>query len=80
MTPPGAPPLLFQIVLALVLPGAVAAGWKFLARGWAHGVQGSELSEATLRRQRLEFRVLLAVLYSVAVVGIIIAVAKHMGQ
>jgi len=41
--------------------------FKFRAAGWAHTVQGETLSETTKKRQKLEFWVVLGLLYAIGI-------------
>jgi len=52
-----------QLLVDAIAPPILAILWLVLSRGWAHGVQGAELTERTKKRQTLEFFVVLALLY-----------------
>ena len=52
-----------QLLLDAIAPPILAVVWFVLSRGWAHAVQGSEVSERTKKRQFLSFFVVLTLLY-----------------
>ena len=58
-------PLWQQLLFLAFGPVILALIMRQLMRGWAHAVQGEELSEETKNRQRFEFWSVLIVLYVV---------------
>jgi hypothetical protein len=64
---PGASPLWEQILTVGFGPPIMAWLFKFRASGWAHTVQGETLSETTKKRQKLEFWVVLGLLYAIGI-------------
>jgi hypothetical protein len=62
---PGSLPISQLILLDLFIPPIGAVLWRFMAGGWAAGVQGGKASEETRKRQWLEFWVLLGLAYAV---------------
>ena len=56
-------PLLEQILIFVLGPPIMACLFWLKARGWAETVQGSCVSDTTKRRQKVEFWVLLLVMY-----------------
>ena len=52
-----------QLLLDAIAPPILAVLWFVFSRGWAHAVQGAEVSERTKRRQFLGLFVVLALLY-----------------
>ena len=53
-----------QLLIVVFLPPLGACLWRLMSRGWAMTVQGGRVSERTRRRQRIEFWVLLCVMYA----------------
>lgn len=53
-----------QYVVDLVAPPVLAALWWVFSRGWAAAVQDGEVSDRTRRRQRMEFFVVLSLVYA----------------
>jgi len=64
---PGAAPVWEQVAIGTIGPPAIAILFLFRARGWAWTVQGGSVSERTRRRQKIEFWILLAALYVMAI-------------
>jgi hypothetical protein len=58
-----ASPLWQQALFFLLAPPIMALLIRLLSRGWANIVQGSNVSEKTIKRQRLEFWVVLCFMY-----------------
>ena len=58
-----ASPLWQQALFFLLAPPIMALLIRLLSRGWANIVQGSNVSEKTIKRQRLEFWVVLIFMY-----------------
>ena len=56
-------PFLQQLILDAIAPPVLAVIWLGLSRGWAGVVQRGNLSEMTKDRQRVEFWIVLSVLY-----------------
>jgi hypothetical protein len=56
------------IWLLLFAPPCIACVWWLLSRGWATIVQGGSVSERTVKRQRIEFWIMLVAAYVVAVI------------
>jgi len=52
-----------QLLLDCIAPVALAALWFVFSRGWAHAVQGVEVSGQTKKRQARGFLVVLGGLY-----------------
>ena len=52
-----------QLLLDTVAPPIIATIWFVLSRGWAHAVQGAEVSKQTKKRQAIGFFVVLGLLY-----------------
>lgn len=64
-------PLTEQILIFVLGPPILAGLFWLKARGWAHTVQGENVSETTKRRQKLEFWVLLSLAYLMAVACVV---------
>jgi|HubBroStandDraft_1064217.scaffolds.fasta_scaffold663430_2 hypothetical protein len=62
---PSAAPLWEQLIILILGPPIMTALWWFAARGWALTVQGGTASSKTKRRQKVEFYVVLVVMYVV---------------
>jgi hypothetical protein len=62
---PGAAPLWEQLIILIFGPPIMAAFWWIAARGWALTVQGGTASPKTRGRQKVEFYVVLIVMYVV---------------
>lgn len=60
---PGAAPLWEQVMILVLGPPIMACLFWLKARGWANNVQGGSVGERTKNRQKLEFWVLMAVMY-----------------
>lgn len=60
---PGAAPLGEQLAILLVGPPIVAGVIWLMSRGWAIEVQGGSASERTRVRQKIEFWMVLVVMY-----------------
>ena len=55
---------LWQLILSLIVgPPIMAFLWRLMSGGFATAVQGGTRSEKTVKRQRVEFWILLVVLY-----------------
>jgi len=63
MTRPGAAPLGEQLAILIAGPPVMAALIWFMSRGWAKSVQGGVASDRTKARQKIEFWMVLAVMY-----------------
>ena len=63
MARPGAAPLPEQLAILFLGPPIMALVLKVMMRGWARTVQGATVSARTERRQKLEFWVVLVVMY-----------------
>jgi hypothetical protein len=61
----GAAPLWEQLVILILGPPIMTALWWIAARGWALAVQGGTTSRKTKKRQRVEFFVVLILMYAV---------------
>ena len=62
---------LWQLILSLIVgPPIMAFLWRLMSGGFAAAVQGGIRSEKTVKRQRVEFWIVLVVLY---VTGIAVA-------
>ena len=59
-------PLGEQIAAVLLTPPVITALWWLMSRGFASGVQGGDVTERTKKRQKIEFWVLLTVMYLIA--------------
>jgi hypothetical protein len=59
----GAHPIGEQILVDLLVPPIGACFWWAMARGWAMTVQSGNVSEATRKRQRREFLIIMALVY-----------------
>jgi hypothetical protein len=59
----GALPIGEQILLDLLVPPIGTCLWWAMARGWATTVQSGSISEATKRRQKWEFLIIMALAY-----------------
>ena len=70
-------PLPQQILLDIFLPPIVAITYRLLVFGWTYVVQGGRVSEATRRRQWLEFRAILVIMYAMAAVIFVYAHVIH---
>jgi hypothetical protein len=62
---PGAAPLWEQVITLIAGPPIMTGLWWLMSRGWAANVQGGTASEMTKRRQKMEFKILLIVMYLV---------------
>ena len=62
----GAAPLGEQVLILVIGPPVMACLVWLLSRGWASTVQGGLPSERTKRRQKVQFWVVLVVLYIMA--------------
>ena len=60
---PGSAPIGEQLAILIVGPPLMASLIWLMSRGWATSVQGGAASEKTKRRQKLEFWVVLIVMY-----------------
>ena len=58
-----ASPLWQQALFFLIAPPIMALLIRLLSRGWANIVQGGNVSEKTIKRQKLEFWVVLCFMY-----------------
>lgn len=58
-----ASPLWQQALFFLLAPPIMALLIRVLSRGWANILQGGNVSEKTMKRQRLEFWVVLIFMY-----------------
>jgi len=67
MIRPGALPLSTQIVLDLIAPPIGAALWWVLSRSWSTLVHGGSVPPKTIRRQKIEFWILLGVAYALMI-------------
>jgi hypothetical protein len=67
MTRSGAAPLGEQLAIVLLGPPIMAALVWFMSRGWALSVQAGVASDRTKRRQRVEFWMVLALMYSITI-------------
>jgi hypothetical protein len=56
-------PIAQQILLDIAAPPVLTGFWWLSSRGWAHSIQGEEISEATKSRQRRGFWIVLVTLY-----------------
>jgi hypothetical protein len=65
MSRPGAAPLWEQLAIGVFGPPIMAFILRFMMRGWAMTVQGGTVSERTERRQRIEFWVVLVLMYAI---------------
>jgi hypothetical protein len=62
---------LWELVVSLIVgPPIMAFLWRLLSGGFAAAVQGGTRNEKTIKRQRMEFWILLIVLY---LTGIVVA-------
>ena len=52
-----------QYLLDLVAPPVIAGLWWLLSRGWATAVQVGNVSDRTRQRQKVEFFIVLTLLY-----------------
>jgi len=59
----GASPLWQQLLFIILGPPVMALLVHVLSRGWAKIVQGGNVSEATRKRQKLEFWIVLCFMY-----------------
>jgi hypothetical protein len=59
------PPLLQEVIFAIVVPPIITLVWWLGSRGLALTLQGGAVSEKTRRRQKRRFWVLLALIYAV---------------
>jgi hypothetical protein len=59
----GASPLWEQVVFFIFAPPLMALLIRVLSHGWASIVQSGKVSEATRKRQRVEFWVVLSFMY-----------------
>jgi hypothetical protein len=57
-------PLAEQFLLDPVAAPVAACVWWLFSRGWAACVQGSQVSDRTKKRQKVEFAILLALAFS----------------
>jgi|HubBroStandDraft_1064217.scaffolds.fasta_scaffold757150_2 hypothetical protein len=55
--------LIKQYLLDLVAPLVITVMWWIFSRGWAAGIQGGQISHQTKERQKVEFVVVLVLLY-----------------
>jgi len=60
-----AAPLWEQILILAVGPPIMTIFWWLAARAWAGAVQGGTVSDRTKRRQKVEFYVILILMYAV---------------
>ena len=60
-------PLIEQILIFVLGPPIMASLFWLRARGWAKTIQGESVSETTKRRQKIEFWVLLSLMYLLSV-------------
>jgi uncharacterized membrane protein HdeD (DUF308 family) len=60
---PGAAPLGEQLAILILGPPIMASLFWIMSRGWAHTVQGEVVSDRTKRRQKMEFWILMVVMY-----------------
>jgi hypothetical protein len=67
MTRPGAAPLGEQLAILLLGPPIMAGLIWFMSRGWALFVQGGVASDRTKRRQKVEFWIVLVVMYAIGI-------------
>ena len=58
-----ASPVWQQALFFLLAPPIMALLIRLLSRGWANIVQGGKVSEKTVKRQKLEFWVVLCFMY-----------------
>ena len=58
-----ASPLWQQALFVLLAPLVMALLIRLISRGWANIVQGGKVSEKTVKRQRVEFWVVLCFMY-----------------
>lgn len=65
MACPDALPVGQEVALLLFGPPIMTVCWLLMSRGWAGLVQGGTVSERTKKRQKLEFRIVLTVLYAI---------------
>jgi len=70
---PGALPLYQQILLAVFFPPVGAVFWWLMSRGLASAAQGGAVNQRTERRQKIEFWVLLLIVYAMSFAIIIYA-------
>ena len=56
-----------EFLIDLIGPPIFTALWWVMSRGWALGVQGGSVSDKTKKRQRIEFFVVLAVVYAIGI-------------
>ncbi len=56
-------PIAQQILLDIVAPPIGAGLWWLMSRGWAHSIQGVDVSEMTKSRQSKGFWIVLGVSY-----------------
>lgn len=59
----GGAPLAEQLSILILGPPVMAGLIWLLSRGWATGVQGGSASDQTKSRQRVEFWVVLVIMY-----------------
>ena len=64
-------PLWQRVLFLLLAPPIMAFLIRLISRGWANAVQGGAVSERTVKRQRIEFWVVLCFMY-VMVLGIFV--------
>jgi hypothetical protein len=63
MMRPSAAPLGEQLAILILGPPVMAALIWLMSRGWAHTVQGEVVSDRTKHRQKMEFWIVLVVMY-----------------
>jgi TRAP-type mannitol/chloroaromatic compound transport system permease small subunit len=57
-----------SIAVLIFFPPCGACIWWLLSRGWAKIVQGANISERTVKRQRYEFWILLIAAYALLLI------------
>lgn len=62
-----ATPLWEQLAIVLIGPLVMASIWWLISRGWATNVQEKTVSARTKRRQKIEFWVLIALMYATTI-------------
>ena len=73
----GASPLWQQVLFVLVGPPIMAFWIRLVSRLWARLVQGQTISQSTKKRQKLEFWIVLSVLY---IMGFCVLLYAHLRQ
>lgn len=63
MLRPSAAPIGEQLLIFTIGPPIMASLIWMMSRGWAHTVQGALISDRTRKRQKIEFWVVLIVMY-----------------